>query len=75
MQEKPVLMLRLDKLGQLCEANGIASMRDLAVRIGVDPSTMWRVENGIQKPSPGLIARLKLAFPLVSFDELIEVSS
>lgn len=75
MQEKPVLVLRMDRIEQLCEANGIASMRDLSARIGVDPSTLWRVENGILKPSQGLIARIKLAFPLVSFDELIEVAS
>jgi len=75
MQGQPVLKLRMDKVQQLCEVNGIASMRDLSTRIGVAPSTLWRVEQGLAKPSPGLIARIKLAFPMVSFDELIEVAA
>lgn len=75
MHDQPVLNLRMDKIQQLCDANGIASLRDLSARIGVSPSTLWRVDQGIAKPSPGLIARIKLAFPMVSFDDLIEVAA
>lgn len=71
----PVLVLRMDRVKELCETSGIGSLRELAGRIGVDQSTLWRIENNIQKPSPGVIARIKRAFPMVSFDELIEVAA
>lgn len=75
MQHQPALVLRLDKLRELCAANDIENLRVLATRINVAPSTFWRIENGIQRPSSTVIARVKMAFPLVPFDELIEVAA
>lgn len=72
--EGPVLTLRFDRVMELSKSSGIDSTRELAKRIGVSPSTLWRIENKIQKPSSGVIARLKLAFPMVPLDEFVEVT-
>lgn len=70
----PVLEFQIDNLRELCRVHGIDSLRELGDRIGVDPTTMWRIENGITRPSPRVIASVKVAFPMSSFDDLLQVS-
>lgn len=69
--KRPVLALNLSKLHELRRANGIRSEADLARKLGVNPSTLYRVTSGLTTPSNEFIAGLKLAFPLCSLDDLL----
>lgn len=68
---RPVLVLNREKLDELRRANGIGSEAELARRLDVDPSTLYRVSNGKSVPSNEFIAGLKAAFPLCSLDDLL----
>lgn len=65
-----ILSLNRAKLDELRRAHGIKTEAELARRIGVDPSTLYRISIGDVQPSPGFIARVKLAFPMASLDSL-----
>lgn len=65
-----MLVLNRDKLDELRRAHGIDSEAELARRIGVNPSTLWRVSEGIVQPSPVFVARVMLAFPAARMDDL-----
>ncbi|WP_137843816.1 helix-turn-helix transcriptional regulator [Microbacterium sp. 2FI] len=64
------LVLNREKLDDLRRAHGIATEAELARRIGVNPSTLWRVSNGEVQPSTPFIARVLLAFPSARMDDL-----
>ncbi len=66
----PVLVLNVVKLNELRRAHDIRSEADLARIIGIDPATLYRVSSGRTTPSNGFIARMRLAFPTVSLDQL-----
>lgn len=42
----------------------------LAARLGVNPSTLWRLTKGEVEPSGGFIARVVLAFPDVPMSDI-----
>ncbi|QAB18699.1 XRE family transcriptional regulator [Leucobacter muris] len=67
-------MLNRQKLDELRRANGITSEAELARRLEVDPSTLYRVSTGKSVPSNEFIAGLKLAFPLCSLDDLLTLT-
>lgn len=69
-REQVALTLNRSTLDQLRKAHGIKTEAELARRIGVDPSTLYRISVGEVQPSPGFIARVKLAFPMASLDSL-----
>lgn len=66
------LQINRTRLDELRRAHGIETEAELARRIGVDPSTLWRVSNGDVQPSPVFIARVMLAFPAARMDSLFE---
>lgn len=68
---RPVLTLNTQKLNELRRANGIRSEADLARKLGVNTSTLYRVTSGTTVPSNAFIAGLKRAFPLCSLDDLL----
>ncbi|RFA12114.1 hypothetical protein B7R22_16925 [Subtercola boreus] len=65
------LVLNRPKLDELRRAHGIQSEADLARRIGVDPTTLYRLTTGRTKPSNEFMAGLKDAFPLAALDDLL----
>ena len=71
---RPALVLNRQKLDELRRANGIGSEAELARRLSVDPSTLYRVSNGKSIPSNEFIAGLKAAFPLCSLDDLLTLA-
>lgn len=68
---RQILALNRTKLDELRRASGIRSEAELARRLGVDASTLYRVSSGKTAPSNEFIAGLKAAFPLCSLDELL----
>ena len=72
-QSSPALKIRFDRVLALLSATGIDDLRELAELIGVDKSTLWRIQTGRVKPSADVIAKLSAAFPLVPLGELVEV--
>lgn len=68
---RPVLVLNRRKLDELRRASGIRSDAELARRLNVDPSTLYRVSSGKTVPSNEFIAGLKVAFPMCSLDDLL----
>lgn len=73
-QGEPVLSLNRPKLDELRRAHGIDSEAELARRIGVNQSTLWRISEGKVQPSPTFVARLMLAFPSARMDDLFTAS-
>ena len=71
---KPVLVLNRTRLDDLRRANGVRSEADLARRLGVDASTLYRVSTGKSIPSNEFMAGLKAAFPLCSLDDLFSLA-
>ena len=69
-QGEPVLVLNRQKLDDLRRAHGIDTEAELARRIGVNPSTLWRVSQGEVQPSHVFVARVMLAFPTARMDDL-----
>jgi transcriptional regulator with XRE-family HTH domain len=67
------LRLNREQLDKLRKAHGIESESELARRIGVERSTLWRVSNGEASPSPAFIARVMVAFPTAQMGLLFEV--
>jgi DNA-binding XRE family transcriptional regulator len=64
------LSLNRPRLDELRRAHGIKTEAELARRIGVTPSTLYRISMGQVQPSTGFVARVKLAFPMASLDSL-----
>ena len=68
-RKSPTLALdraELDKLHDLTE-------KALALKLGVDESTLWRVTNGEVSPSAAFIAKLKVAFPNADLNRVFRV--
>lgn len=65
------LVLNRSKLNELRLATGIRSDAELARRLGVDATTLYRVSEGKTAPSNAFMAGLKTAFPLSSLDDLL----
>lgn len=70
---RPSLRLNTEKLYELRKANGIETEAELARKIGVDPASLYRYTTRGAAPSGSVIARIKMAFPLVSLDDLLTV--
>jgi ribosome-binding protein aMBF1 (putative translation factor) len=68
-----VLVLNRQKLDELRRASGIPSDAELARRLNVDPSTLYRVSSGRTAPSNEFMAGLKVAFPMCSLDDLLSL--
>jgi len=66
--------VRVDReaLDRLRRANNITSEAELARRIGVNETTLWRVSKGDVVPSTGFIAGVLLAFPGIPFAEVFK---
>lgn len=69
---EPYLAVRWPSVERLGEKSGLSSDREWAEKVGVSSVTWWRLRNGHTKPSAGLLARLKFAFPEARLDELFE---
>lgn len=69
----PKLTLNRAKLDELRRAHGISNETELARRIGVTPSTLYRISLGQVQPSSSFVARVKIAFPMASLDSLFSV--
>lgn len=67
------LVLVRSKLDELRRAHGIESDTDLALRLGVNKTTLYRVSTGRTTPSNEFIAGIKVAFPLARLDDLFVV--
>lgn len=65
-------MIRLNRpeLDRLRKAKGIGSEAELARRIGVSVTTLWRISRGEVQPSSTFIARVMVAFPGVRIDRM-----
>jgi DNA-binding XRE family transcriptional regulator len=72
--EAPQLVLNRKKLNELRRAHSIDSEAELARRIGVAASTLWRISEAKVQPSPEFIARVMVAFPTARMDDLFSVS-
>lgn len=72
-QNEVTLRLNRERLDGLRRAHGIESEAELARRIGVDASTLWRVSRGDVAPSASFIARVMVAFPAATMGDLFEV--
>lgn len=71
---KPVLVLNRQKLDELRRASGIPTEAEMARRLGVDASTLYRISSGKTMPSNEFMAGLKAAFPLSSLDDLFTLT-
>jgi DNA-binding XRE family transcriptional regulator len=71
--EAPQLVLNRTKLNELRRAHSIDSEAELARRIGVAASTLWRISEGKVQPSTEFIARVMVAFPTARMDDLFSV--
>lgn len=69
----PSIVLNRSKLDELRRANGIETEADLARVLKVDAATLYRVTAGKTLPSNGFIARARLAFPHVKFEDLFSL--
>ena len=67
------LALNRSKLDELRRAHGIRTEADLARKIGVPKTTLWRVSNGRVSPSSEFIAKVIIAFPSAPMDSLFYV--
>jgi hypothetical protein len=70
---EPFLALRWSEIAQLSADHDLTSDAKWGEKLGISPVTWWRIRNGHAKPSAVLVARLKLAFPELSLDALLEV--
>lgn len=66
-----MLRFNVAKIDELRRANGAPTNAEFARSIGISPTTLWRVTDGGESPSPSVISRFKAAFPLLSFDDLL----
>jgi DNA-binding XRE family transcriptional regulator len=66
------MVLVRSKLDELRKANGIETESEMARIIGVNPATLWRVSRG-EPVSGSFIARVMIAFPHASMDQLFKV--
>lgn len=73
IQVSATLRLRAEVLTKYREIAGLTSDVDLARRMEIDPTTVYRVLNGRTVPSAKFIASLPAAFKGVGLDELWEV--
>lgn len=62
--QEPYLALKIDP--------GIMTDAEWGKQLGISPVTWWRIRNGHTKPSAALVARMSLAFPETSLDDLFE---
>lgn len=70
-----MLRFKPEKLDELRRISGVKSKKEFARLLDIDYATLWRVTDGGAAPSSLVIERVKVAFPTVSFDELIEVAA
>lgn len=59
-------------LTELRESSGFKSQRQLALKAGIAPATLSRVEGGTQKPSPDTLLILSKFLRDVTYEELME---
>lgn len=71
----PHLKINLSRLDSLRDAHGIPTDAELARRIGVHPGTLMRVREGSTIASNQFLAKLALAFPHVTKDDLFLVDA
>lgn len=71
----PTLVLNRKRLDELRKAHGIESDADLARVIGVNVTTLFRVSKGDSAPSNTFMAKVRLAFPAASLDQLFMVAA
>lgn len=64
------IAVNLERLDALRDAHGIATDAELARRIGVHPGTLLRIREGKVIASNEFLAKLAVAFPHVSKDDL-----
>jgi len=67
------LVLNRARLDGLRKAHGIETEADLARVIGVNAATLYRVTNQLTLPSNEFIAKVAIAFPSASLDQLFQV--
>lgn len=68
MQE---LQINRDVLNSYMSDAGIQTQYELAKRMGVSASTVYRVLDGTSKPGPRFIAGIRSAFPRRNLDKLL----
>lgn len=66
-------VLNKNRLEELRKAHGIETNEDLARVIGVNTATLHRVTKGDVTPSNSFMARVAVAFPSTSFDQLFTI--
>lgn len=67
------IVLNRQKLNELRRAHGIDTDAELARKIGVERTTLWRISEGKVQPSSEFIARVMVAFPSARIDDLFSV--
>lgn len=68
-----MIRLREDALAKFRTVAGLSTDSALATAMGIDPSTVSRVLNGIQPPNARFITALVAAFNGLTLDDLWEV--
>jgi len=71
----PRLALNVEKLNELRRAHDIKSDAALARLLGIDTSTLYRIQTGDSDPSNAVMARFKVAFPTVALDTLFSLKA
>lgn len=69
----PYLTVNRERLDLLRRAHGIGTDAELARVIGVDPATLYRVREGKTIASNEFLAKVAMAFPNASFDQLFSI--
>jgi len=59
-------------LGKARERSGYKSQRALAIRAGISPATLSRIEAGAQKPTPETLKSISRFLRDVTYEELLE---
>lgn len=69
----PVIRLRAEEFHRRAQKAGLTSDTDIAERLGMNRTTVWRVLDGSIAPGERFIAAVLAAFPRIRFAEVFEV--
>lgn len=71
--DSPFIRLRVTEFREHAGRAALATLDDIADRLGVNRSTIWRLTNGKMPPGERFIAAALARIPGAGFDDIFEV--